>query len=100
MLRYRNTTTSVRRPALSASARSGGPRRWRWSGRLDEACRLFERLVDARESLGLFSEDIDPRHGRLLGNFPQAYTHVGLINAAVTIGELLEARDARFRAWS
>jgi hypothetical protein len=36
----------------------------------------------------------------LLGNFPQTYTHVGLINTAVTISELLEARDVRFRAWS
>jgi hypothetical protein len=36
----------------------------------------------------------------LLGNFPLAYTHVELINTAVTISELLEARDARFRAWS
>ena len=38
--------------------------------------------------------------GRLLGSFPQAYTHVGLINTAVTISELIEARDSRFRAWS
>jgi hypothetical protein len=39
-------------------------------------------------------------NGPLLGNFPQAYTHVGLINTAVTISELIEARDSRFRAWS
>ena len=50
--------------------------------------------------VGLFSEDIEPQTGMLLGNFAQAYTHVGLINTAMTISELLEALDARFRAWS
>jgi GH15 family glucan-1,4-alpha-glucosidase len=69
-------------------------------GRLEDACHLFERLMTHANCVGLFSEDIEPRTGMLLGNFPQAYTHVGLINTAVTISELLEARDARFRAWS
>ena len=69
-------------------------------GRLDDAVRLFDRLVAHANPLGLFSEDIEPGTGRLLGNFPQAYTHVGLIHAAITIGELLEARHGRFRAWN
>jgi GH15 family glucan-1,4-alpha-glucosidase len=69
-------------------------------GRLDEATQLFYRLVGHANKVGLFSEDIEPGTGRLLGNFPQAYTHVGLIHTAITIGELIEARDARFRAWS
>ena len=69
-------------------------------GDLDGAVSLFNRLLTYANPVGLFSEDIDPSTGRLLGNFPQAYTHVGLIHAAVTIGELLEARDGKFRAWS
>jgi GH15 family glucan-1,4-alpha-glucosidase len=69
-------------------------------GELDEAVALFQRLLRSANGVGLFSEDVDPKSGRLLGNFPQAYTHVGLIHAAMTIGELLEARDGRVRAWS
>ena len=69
-------------------------------GELENAVALFNRLLTYANPLGLFSEDIDPKTGQLLGNFPQAYTHVGLIHAAITIGELLEARDARFRAWT
>ncbi|MFS8067519.1 MAG: glycoside hydrolase family 15 protein, partial [Byssovorax sp.] len=68
--------------------------------RLDEAVRVFERIAAFSNPLGLFSEDIDPATGALLGNFPQAFTHVGLIQAAITIGELLEARDGRVRAWT
>jgi len=69
-------------------------------GEIDEAAALFLRLLGYSNPLGLFSEDIEPATGRLLGNFPQAYTHVGLIHAAMTIGELLEARDGRVRAWT
>src|SRR5512132_550525 len=69
------------------------------AGRLDEAVAVFQRVSSYANPLGLFSEDIDPVTGTLLGNFPQAYTHVGLIHAAITIGELLEARDGRVRAW-
>ncbi|MBK8095949.1 MAG: glycoside hydrolase family 15 protein [Planctomycetes bacterium] len=69
------------------------------AGRLDEAIAVFDRLAGHANPLGLFSEDIDPATGALLGNFPQAYTHVGLINAASTIGDLLAARDGVVRAW-
>jgi GH15 family glucan-1,4-alpha-glucosidase len=70
------------------------------TGRLDRAVEVFERISRHANAVGLFSEDIDPDTGALLGNFPQAYTHVGLIHAAMTIGELLEARDGRARAWT
>jgi GH15 family glucan-1,4-alpha-glucosidase len=69
-------------------------------GELDRAIELFGRMLSFANPLGLFSEDIDPETGQQLGNFPQAYTHVGLIHAAITIGELIEARDGHFRAWT
>jgi GH15 family glucan-1,4-alpha-glucosidase len=70
------------------------------AGRLDDAVTVFERLMRYANPVGLFSEDIDPSTGALLGNFPQAYTHVGLINAAMTIGDLIESRDGRIGAWT
>ncbi len=70
------------------------------AGRLEEAIDVFERVCTYANPVGLFSEDVDPSTGRLLGNFPQAYTHVGLINAAITISELIDARDGKVRAWS
>jgi len=69
------------------------------AGRLEEAIAVFDRVVRHANPLGLFSEDIEPETGALLGNFPQAYTHVGLIHAAMTIGALADVRDGRVRAW-
>jgi len=69
-------------------------------GRLDEARAVFEHVLSFANPVGLFSEDVDPATGRLLGNFPQAYTHVGLIHAAMTLGALIDARDGLSRAWS
>jgi len=69
-------------------------------GEVDAAVALFNRLQSFANPLGLFSEDIEPKTGQLLGNFPQAYTHVGIIHAAITIGEILDARHGTFRAWS
>jgi GH15 family glucan-1,4-alpha-glucosidase len=51
-------------------------------GRRDEACALFDKLMDVRNDVGLLAEEYDPADKRLLGNFPQAFTHVGLINTA------------------
>ena len=52
------------------------------SGREDEARKLFDRLLSLRNDVGLLSEEYDTRAGRALGNFPQAYSHVGVINTA------------------
>jgi GH15 family glucan-1,4-alpha-glucosidase len=54
-------------------------------GRRDEARELFERLLALRNDLGLISEEYDPVAKRLLGNFPQAFTHVGLVNSAYNL---------------
>ncbi len=61
-------------------------------GRLDEARDLFDRLLALRNDLGLFSEEYDPEHRRLIGNFPQAFTHLTFIASAVALSEA-EAGD-------
>jgi GH15 family glucan-1,4-alpha-glucosidase len=52
-------------------------------GRHAEARKLFERLLARCNDVGLLAEEFDPVAGRMLGNFPQAYSHVGLINCAL-----------------
>ncbi|HEX5464978.1 MAG TPA: glycoside hydrolase family 15 protein, partial [Burkholderiales bacterium] len=54
-------------------------------GRHEDARRLFERLLSRCNDVGLMAEEFDPRTGRMLGNFPQAYSHVGLINSALNL---------------
>jgi GH15 family glucan-1,4-alpha-glucosidase len=54
-------------------------------GDIDEATRSFEHVLGFANDLGLMSEEIDADSGALLGNFPQAYTHVGVINAALAL---------------
>ena len=51
-------------------------------GRLDDARRLFERLLALQNDVGLLAEEFDTRAGRLVGNFPQAFSHIALINTA------------------
>ena len=59
-------------------------------GTIEEARALFEGVCAHANDVGLFAEEIDPATGAALGNFPQAFTHVGLINAAVTLARRLE----------
>lgn len=54
-------------------------------GRIEEALRVLETLLGYANGLGLFSEDVDPNTGGQWGNFPQTYSHVGLINAVLRI---------------
>jgi GH15 family glucan-1,4-alpha-glucosidase len=53
----------------------------------DEARELFERLLDIRNDVGLLAEEYDPIAGRQLGNFPQAFTHLSLVSAALALSE-------------
>jgi GH15 family glucan-1,4-alpha-glucosidase len=63
------------------------------SGRLDEAVLTFEKMQTYGNHLGLFSEEIGPT-GEQLGNFPQAFTHLSLINAAITLNRELDRHAA------
>lgn len=62
-------------------------------GKLDDAREVFVAHADASNHLGLLAEEIDPANGRQLGNFPQAFSHLGLINAALRIDLGLRLRD-------
>jgi len=61
-------------------------------GRLDEAHHRFERLLRRANDVGLYAEEIDPQSGEQLGNFPQAFSHIGLISAALALEEATAQR--------
>jgi GH15 family glucan-1,4-alpha-glucosidase len=63
------------------------------AGQADQATALFERLLGHANDLGLLAEEVDPASGELLGNFPQAFSHVGLISAAINL-------ESHGRLWS
>jgi GH15 family glucan-1,4-alpha-glucosidase len=56
-------------------------------GRLAEARALFEQLLSLRNELGLLAEEFDPAQRRQLGNYPQAFTHVALVNTAFNLSQ-------------
>ena len=63
------------------------------AGRHDEATKIFEKLCARANDVGLLSEEIEVESGAFAGNFPQALTHIGLINAAICLSE--EGRTRR-----
>jgi GH15 family glucan-1,4-alpha-glucosidase len=67
-------------------------------GRLDEAEEIFQRLLDLRSDLGLLAEEWDPSSRRQLGNFPQAFTHVALVNTAFNLDRQENASPMQQRA--
>ncbi|HET8562696.1 MAG TPA: glycoside hydrolase family 15 protein, partial [Candidatus Binatia bacterium] len=66
-------------------------------GRKEDALRLFERLLKLRNDVGLLSEEYHPEKNRLLGNFPQAFSHIALINTACNLSPTIGPADDRPR---
>ena len=64
-------------------------------GRHEEARRLFERLLSLRNDVGLLSEEYDPHAKRLVGNFPQAFSHITLINTAHNLTQPEKSAEQR-----
>ena len=64
-------------------------------GRADDARRLFHRLLDLRNDVGLLAEEYDPKSKRQLGNFPQALSHIALINAAFEFNRMTSPGEQR-----
>jgi GH15 family glucan-1,4-alpha-glucosidase len=64
-------------------------------GRRDDAVALFERLLSLRNDVGLLSEEYDPRAQRLVGNFPQAFSHLALVNTASNLSHFEKPAEQR-----
>jgi GH15 family glucan-1,4-alpha-glucosidase len=69
-------------------------------GEIDRARELCERILGFASPLGLYAEEVDPRTGRHLGNFPQAFTHLALINAVMHVIRADEALSLRQSPWA
>jgi len=67
-------------------------------GKLEEATELFERMLSLRNDVGLLAEEFDPQLGRMVGNFPQAFTHVGLVNSAYNLDRARKSRAKALRS--
>jgi GH15 family glucan-1,4-alpha-glucosidase len=64
------------------------------AGKPTQSRRYFEEILKRANTVGLWSEEIDPATGEYLGNYPQAFTHIGLINAALALSEATEGTKA------
>jgi GH15 family glucan-1,4-alpha-glucosidase len=64
-------------------------------GQHAKARKLFDRLLARCNDVGLLAEELDPVSGHMLGNFPQAYSHVGLINSALGISREMGPAEER-----
>jgi GH15 family glucan-1,4-alpha-glucosidase len=60
------------------------------AGRTHDAHALFDRLVALANDVGLLAEEYDPRGGRMVGNFPQAFSHLSLVQAAFRLREVTD----------
>jgi GH15 family glucan-1,4-alpha-glucosidase len=67
-------------------------------GRRDDAVALFERLLALRNDVGLLSEEYEPRSKRLVGNFPQAFSHLALVNSASNLAHYKKPAEQRSQA--
>ena len=65
------------------------------SGRQDDARQLFERLLSLRNDVGLLAEEYDTETKRLVGNFPQAFSHIALVNSAHNLGHAVKPAEQR-----
>lgn len=64
-------------------------------GDVEEAMRLFDNILDHASPAGLLSEEIDPVRHEMLGNYPQGFSHIGLVNAALSIDQALRNKNQK-----
>ncbi len=69
------------------------------AGRTDEARKIYENLLAKASPLGLFAEEIDPVTGEQIGNFPQAFSHIGVVHAAVTLAYFAGVGNVDLEDW-
>ena len=74
--------------ARSSRAASGWPTRWCSTARSTAGRAHFERLLALRNDVGLLAEEYDVHAGRQLGNVPQAYSHLALVNSALNLAQV------------